>query len=69
VDGETTTLEPLKLPGCHKYVEAPAADKVVEFGQLMKRKVALEVTVGVVLTVMSRVVVAVQPFEAVPVMV
>jgi hypothetical protein len=66
-DGETASLELVRLPGCHAYVDAPLADIVV----LSPMHIAVSLTVaditGSAFTLIVNVCVAVHPAEPVAV--
>jgi hypothetical protein len=66
VEGDTDTLEPVRLPGFQVYVVAPLAPREAEVPLQMVVLVALTVTFGVAVTVTVVMCVAVQP-EEVPV--
>ena len=69
VVGETTTVEPVNVPGVHVYVEPPFAVSVVVFPEQIVFDDALAVIVGFGTTVIASVFVLVHPeiFEPVTV--
>lgn len=67
VVGETVTVVPLKLPGCHVYVEAPVPVIEVDVPEQIVALVTVVFTVGEVFTVIMRNAVPLQPLAAVPV--